>query len=400
MRRIIYCIVFLLPFFWIGCKEEGRIDHIDKNAPVPAQVTNIQVFNRPGGATLKYDLPTDENLLYVQAEYEIKPGDVKIRKASFFIDSLDLEGFGDTQEHAVKVFSIGKNEKVSEPTIVTIKPLTPPVFEASKTIDQTFGGVNVKIKNPYKANLAVEVMGDTAKNGYMTILQTFWTTAEQASFTVRGLDSIENNFGVYLRDRWDNMSDTIEATLTPLFEEEIPKSTWAEYSLPGDAPIHNNEYRVSNLWNQDWTNGNRNFHTLDTPLPACVTWDFGITVNLSRLVLWPRYHAGDTWVRGHPRAVEVYGSMNPNPDGSLDETWIPLGKFEFIQPSGIGNTPTAEDNAFARAGHDMEFDSTDFAPDPFVPVRYIRLRIMSTYNFTSISVISIQEVSAFGNIIK
>ncbi|NLX67516.1 MAG: DUF4959 domain-containing protein, partial [Bacteroidales bacterium] len=91
-NKIVYLIVFLMSIVGISCKEEGRVDFIDEHAPAPAQVTNVLIENRAGGALLKYTLPVDKNLLYVRAEYEIKPGVIRETKSSYFKDSLVLEG--------------------------------------------------------------------------------------------------------------------------------------------------------------------------------------------------------------------------------------------------------------------------------------------------------------------
>jgi len=392
-NRIIYFIIFLMPTVWFGCMEEGRLDHIDEKAPTPAQVTNIRVRNTPGGAVLKYDLPIDKNLLYVRAEYEIQPGVKLMRKASCYIDSLVLEGFGDTREYEIKIYSVGKNEKESVPLTELVNPLTPPVKAAGKEIKEAFGGVAITINNPTNANLAVELMADTAKIGYMTILQTFWTTASKATFTVRGLDSIPYDFGIYLRDRWDNKSDTLEVTLTPWFEEFIPKNTWREFPLPGDAEIHNNDYPVNRIWNGNLGQGFTNFHSLEMRLPSPITWDMGIMAKLSRMKFYPRNHpTADVFDRGHPRVFEIWGSNLPSLDGNWD-SWILLGRFECVKPSP-GTIVTQEDRDYARQGIDFDFEGTP------VPVRYIRLNTVSTFNNTSISVISILEVSFWGIVEK
>ena len=68
--------------------------------------------------------------------------------------------------------------------------------------------------------------------------------------------------------------------------------------------------------------------------------------------------------------------MEPNKDGIWDDSWIPLGKFESIKPSGIGTPITADDIAFATAGIDFELEENEFSPNPFVPVRYIRFKLI------------------------
>ena len=87
-NKIVYIIISLMFVFWTGCKEEGRIDHIDKNAPAPACIdkATLTVRDIPGGAVLKYKIPNDEHLLCILAEYEIRPGFVRKCEASYFID--------------------------------------------------------------------------------------------------------------------------------------------------------------------------------------------------------------------------------------------------------------------------------------------------------------------------
>ena len=387
-----------LAVFFSGCKEEGRVDHIDGSAPAPAQLRyeDITVNNTAGGAVLRYKLPADDHLLYIRAEYEIRPGVMREAKSSYFIDSLVLEGFGDTRTYDVRLYSVGKNEKASEPVMVQVNPTKAPVHLATKSLKEVFGGVSVSIENPEKAALAVVLMSDTSNIGYMSILQTFYTAMPKATFAFRGLDSVQYNFAVYLRDRWSNFSDTVENALTPIYEEEITRNSWMSYTLTGDAPPINNDprYFVQNLWN-----GNRDqnscYFTENQHLPVTLTWDFGKTIIPSRFKLFPRNHPDDRWKRGHPKVFEVYGSMLPNSDGSLDNSWIPLGKFEFVKPTP-GTDIVQEDIDAANEGFDFDFEISDFALDPFIPIRYIRFRILTTFNNTTISSVSLQEVYFWG----
>ena len=388
--------LLLVLLFFFGCKEEGRIDHIDDNAPAPAQVQVTEIINTPGGAVLIYALSNDENLLYVKAEYEIQPGVIREAIASCFTDSLFLDGFGNTNTHDVQVYSVGKNEKMSTPLTVQVNPLTPPVLVATKRLRETFGGVAVDIENPESANLAIVLLSDTAKNGYLSELYTFYSSMPKGSYSFRGLDTIPSDFAVYIRDRWNNRSDTIEASLTPWFEEDIPKRTWSENTLPGDAPPIISQYPVRAIWDDT----RQEYYSASLPLPQMITWDLGVTVKLSRLKYWPRDDEADRWKRAHVKVFEIWGSSAPNPNGSLDDSWTPLGRFECVKPSGPGLTITQEDIDFANAGIEFEFEVSDFAPDPYVPVRYIRFRTLSTYNNTVISYFCVREMSFWGSIVK
>src|SRR5690606_7186859 len=247
-NRIIAITIILISVLWISCREEGRIDFIDDAAPAPGQVTNVTVENRPGGALLKYTLPVDKNLLYVRAEYEIQPGVIRQTKSSYFKDSLVLEGFGTPDTYEIKLYSVGRNEKESTPLVVQINPTVSPVRLVSKKFRDTFGGVAIDFENPEQANLAIVLMADTADQGYQSELITYYTSAPKGTFTYRGvdgLDPVEHEFSMYIRDRWGNYSDTLTEKVTPWFEEFIPKSTWRDYTLPGDIPPVNASYPVT-----------------------------------------------------------------------------------------------------------------------------------------------------------
>ena len=388
--------LFLL--FWTGCKEEGRIDYIDKNAPAPAQVTDVKVRDTHGGAVLKYKVPKDDNLLYVRAEYEIKPGVKREVKTSYFADSLILDGFGEAREYDVRLYSVGRNEKTSEPVPVTVNPLTAPIHLATKQLKAYFGGVSVKIENPQKANLAVVLMGDTAQNGAQSYLHTFYTSAEKVSLTYRGLDTVPRNYSVFLRDRWSHMSDTVAAMLTPWPEILIPKNTWAEYNLPTDSwqPLSGYEYcTVSKIWDGSASTQYNIFLGNDRPHPQWITWDLGVTYIVSRFKFW--HYQGNApyeYRASNIKKFEVYGSLKPDDDGSWD-SWIPLGEFEVVIPSGQ-ETATAEDLTFARAGFDFELEENEFASDPFVPIRYIRFKTLSVWSGLSSSTVYFGEITFWG----
>ena len=391
----------LLFFSLFGCKEEGRLDHIDDSAPAPAQVTNVTVHNTSGGAVLKYTVPKDENLLYVLAKYEIQSGVIRENKSSYYKDSLVLEGFGDTRTYDVALYSVGKNEKASEPVPVQVNPTTAPIHMTTKSLRAGFGGVAVDVQNPGKADLAIVLMGDTAGIGYQAPLQTFYTSAERASFNYRGLDTVPCNFSVYLSDRWNNISDTEEATLTPMFEEFIPKNSWVALHLPNDTWEQEfPTWDVPRMWDNEY--GEWNGYNLQqiTDLPFWFTIDLGRTIVMSRLKLWQFTPDNYLWGNYVPKNFELWGSMNPSPDGNWDN-WIPLGKFEMVKPSP-GTAITAEDIAFAKQGVDFELTSgSEFAPNPFVPIRYFRFKLLDTFSGPrERDFIMICEIEIYGRIMN
>ncbi|MVZ63834.1 DUF5000 domain-containing lipoprotein [Sphingobacterium humi] len=390
MRNLVKLIACIFIYLVVqSCEEEPRMDYIDTNGEAPAQVSNIVVENTPGGAILKYKLNKDVNLAYVKAVYEITPGVLKESKSSIYSDTLKLEGFGNTQEHEVKVYSVGRNEKVSQPVIVKVKPLIPPVTLAydDLSIETAFGGVRVRIKNQLKANLAIVIDADTAGKGVLRPLQTFYTAVDSGTFTVRGLSSKDMQFSVYLRDRWGNKSLAVVKNLTPLFEKSVPKP-FAMYQLPTDQPALSGSYALTNMWDgvaSAAIYASRN----NTPMPQWFTVDLKIPVVLSRMKAHQRVQ-NFTYNYSCVKAFELWGSNNPASDGSW-EGWSLIGKFNSFKPSGTPlGTLTAEDIAYGyRDGEDFEM------PDTPPAYRYVRFKTTETWMLGA-NQVTISELSFWG----
>jgi len=356
-----------------ACKEEERLDHMDANAAAPQQVSNIRSTGTPGGAMLTYQIPSDENLAYVKAVYEIQPGVFKEGKASYYTDTIRLEGFGDTNEYDVKVYSVGKNEKASEPVSIKIRPLTPPVtssFEAL-SIEAGFGGVKVRFKNETEANLAIVLESDTAGKGLNAPLQTFYTKAREGAYSVRGLPSLERSFSVYLRDRWGNKSAVLTKKITPLFEQEVPKP-FASLRLPTDSylPVES-AYPMERMWDglvDIWI-----FASQSTALVQWFSIDLKKEVVLSRMKMHQR-SPNYTYGGANVKVFELYGSNAPATDGSFNN-WTLLGKFQSFKPSKLPTGQnSAEDYDYAYTkGEDFEFQETPQA------YRYYRFKTLETW---------------------
>ncbi|MGV8879169.1 MAG: DUF5000 domain-containing lipoprotein [Sphingobacteriaceae bacterium] len=395
MKKQLYFLAALfLTMVWYGCKREDRIDHIDGNAPAPSQISNVKVTPKPGGAILTYKIPKDANLSYVKAVYEIQPGVFREAKSSYYTDTLALVGYGDTLSHEVKIFSVGKNEKESEPVSVNISALSPPVKTVFKDLRlvASFGGVKVRFQNKLKANLAIVLMVDSTGTGTWAPITTFYTGASEGSFSARGYDPEKKKFAVYLRDRWNNKSDTLVQELVPLFEELILKDKFKVLRLPTDTyqDAGNGGYRLENIfdgrlfWDGLFASSN------SSKIPQWFTLDLGQKVVLSR---FKEYQLGsDHFYRGSAlKAFELWGSNSPDADGGW-VNWELLGTFKSFKPSGLpmGQTNEEDYNYAAFNGEDFEFDN-------IVPAfRYIRLK--STESYSSSGQITIAELTFWGQI--
>jgi hypothetical protein len=382
----------LLPLCY-GCKEEGRIDFIDESMPAPAPVTVERVTSKPGGAVIKYKMQADKNLLGVKVVYT-RNGEICESKASKYTDTLTVEGFGDTESQEAQLYSVGINGKLSEPVSVPINPLTPPIKSVKIDMEENFGGVVVVVEENYsRADLALVLMFDTLGNSsgmkrqWMN-LQTFYTQSAAIKLSRRGLPAKPIDFALYVRDRWGNISDTIFRRLTPVEEIKLPKTEFSNAALPTDfyTPAEGNSgYGLQQLWNGgEAANSTIYASSHSGPMPQWFTINLGHKMSISRIRKWPR--SGNELYSGTaPRIFQVWGSDNPNPDGSWDESWHLLGEFEQFKPSGYGEgreigPVTDEDRDYWYNRTEFELVPTEQAPNPYMTITHLRFKVLSTYN--------------------
>ncbi|MGE9314562.1 DUF4959 domain-containing protein [Niabella sp. CJ426] len=396
-----YQILFLvlLSMLAFNCnRNEEYVNYTDANAPAPEQVSNVLVIPKSGGAHLVYKIPKDPNLRYIKAVYETTSGSRWEVKASYYTDTLKVEGFGDTNEYDVKLYSVGKNEKESEPLIVKVKPLQPVIQSAYETLQiaGTFGGINIKLQNPERSNLAVVIMQDTLNNGNYTELTTYYTAADNINFSVRGMDTTEKKIAVLLRDRWNNKTVQKKSNIKPWFEKLIDKGSWRALELPGDTYEYVESYPLRKIFDGGFGYCCL-FATRNYQLPHTFTIDLGRPVAISRMRTW--LHPEAAYGGSHPKDFEIWGANTVNPDGDYvdlpnriyRDNWQKLGTFKSFKPSGEGPV-TAEDRDYAlNKGEEFDFEAG-------IPtVRYIRFKTLNTWGISSGQVqVVIQELTLWG----
>ncbi|MDR2472845.1 MAG: DUF4959 domain-containing protein [Tannerella sp.] len=350
-----------------GCKEEERVYYLDDSAGTPQQVTDVKVLPTPGGAIITYKLPKDKSLSYVKAVYEIEGGIVREAKSSIYSDTLKLEGFGDTRQHTVNIYSVSRNEKMSEPLPVSVTPLEPPVFSVFKTLtmEATFGGLDIRFQNETQASLAIFIQGDTVGGEWFNVAD-YYSAAPVGNISIRGMNPTEGNYSIYLRDRWNNKSDTMVLRLTPLYEELIPYGKFKLLNLVGDKSLGQPKYPVMNIFNGKYGAAEDWYKSEDDTYPQWFTIDIGNSVIFSRMKLFQavQYPYVADWVKD----FEIWGSNEPVADW---DKWTLLGSFQCEKPSGLPDPQyTAEDMDYERAGEDYNF------PTGIPAVRYFRFKVL------------------------
>lgn len=377
MKKILILITVFL-FFWLiySCKEELVNKPLFNDNTKPSPVSDVKVVNTEGGAIITYKLADDPSILYVKAEYQINETTSRTEKSSYYSDTVRVEGFAKEGAYKVTLRTVSRNEIASDPIEVTVNPLTPPYLSIAKSLEllPDFGGINIAYKNPKESEVGIVILTDSL-NAY-EYLDTKYVKDSKGNFSIRGLASREKTFGAYVRDRWGNVSDTVFVKTTPYNEIELDRSKMSTLSLPGDivgccgsspsVPLTANGAADWALYGEA---------TAATKLPSRITYDLGRTVKMSRFKLWIRVNGIAEYINGTPKMFRIYGSNNPNPDGSLDESWMPLGDiYELVKPSGLPyGKRNAEDDAAKYNGFEFVL------PLPAKSIRYWRFVLISNF---------------------
>ena len=401
MQHIILLLSITILF---SCGDADMNSPIGKGDGVPQPVTVTGIENVSGGAIVKYNLPNDDNVNYIEAVYYIK-GVKTTKKGSFYTNELELDGFPEVGEYNVSLYSVSFSEVRSEPVEVTVYPTTPPFLTVAETLDvePVFGGVKSTYRNPTGANLQL-VFYKQNDGGIWEELETLYTSLKEGVFYVRGLESVETTFGVVCRDRWQNVSDTLEIQATPIYEEMADRTLFANLPLPGDItydlpnrtppaqPYHTGAGsgvgNIHALWSgnttQPFSGTNPYFFFSNTSasLPQSITIDLGREYEMSRFVYFPRQVRNSsnppahTFAATHVKRFELWGSNNPNPDGSW-ASWTLIGSFDSVRPSGNpipgDENSTPEDRLVTTNGENFDM------PEGIEPYRYVRYRVFSTW---------------------
>jgi hypothetical protein len=380
-------IVFSAFMLLFSCEEIGR-EPITKDSEPPRPVSGVQVENLPGGALITYTLPDDTDLLYVKAEYVLSDGRTVETKSSVYTNSVKAEGFGDTQEREVKLYAVDRSENMSTPVSVKIQPLEPPVHTVRQTVEvkPAFGGVQYSWVNNINAPLAFVILAQD-ENGGLYVVETVYSSVTNGTFTVRGFEPEEKIFGVVVRDRWDNLSDTIKITATPMFEMRLDKTKFEQYDLSGDADMNAWEGRFHFAYDDNPSTFNHTW--AGTGWPQFFTIDLGVTAQLSRVNILQRQTF--FYAHGNPRLLEIWGMADTPPaDGSWG-AWTKLRDCVAIRPSQQGGT-AEEDQAHFAAGDEYAFTLED------PPVRYVRILVNETWGLTGF--IHFAEITFWGQVIE
>ncbi|MVT09365.1 DUF4959 domain-containing protein [Chitinophaga tropicalis] len=395
-KKLLYTFITAAAFATFSCTRDEELHKpISSSTAIPAQVTGIKVENLPGKAVVSYVLPKDSNLMYVKATYKLANGNEASTKASYYSTSLTVEGFADTLEHEVKLYSVSRSEVMSEPLTIKIRPQEAPIWKVYKSINilTAFGGYNMSAVNETKADINILVLKKNAFNEYETdIDKSVYTSTDSITSKVRGLDTINYTYGFVVKDKWGNITDTLYHTFKPLYETEFSPSKFATFNLPGDAPQVTNGAALQYIWDGKlgWPYTSFTNQVPGGQGPHTITFDLGTTGKVSRVWIRPYPEGSRYYYLTTMKRFEIYGSVAPSLSGALDDSWVLLGSYTVVKPSGLPyGTDNSEDQATAAAG--FNWDADLLAPK----IRYMRVRCLE--NFAGGTSQSINELKVYGD---
>ena len=385
-----------LLFVFSSCAED-MVKPIENDKDAPGTVQDVKTESLPGAVKFTYTLPSDPDLLYVLAKYTNKTGKVMEFRSSFYTNSVTVEGFGDTDTYKVELYTVDRSENRSQPQIVAVAPLTPPILSCyeSLSVVSDFGGMTFEMDNKFKSDLAIYVCTPD-ELGDMVLAETFYSAREEIVYSVRGYDAVPRRFGIFLQDKYGNETDTLFTELTPIYERELDKTKFREMYLQNDSRVESYDGKMEYVWNgrisKDGDSGGVGLHTGTGTKdgPAVFTFDLGVLAKLSRFALWAIQDDKHFYNDMSPRRYEVWGyATEPNPDGSWDQ-WVKLLDMENVKPSGspIGIL-TEDDIEAAKIGDQAN------VPLDMPRVRYIRIKCLK--NWSNNYNICFTELTFWGN---
>jgi hypothetical protein len=390
----------------ISCKKsDGNRVPISTDKSKPAVITNVKVANYNGGAYITYDLPNSDNILYVLAKYQIRDKVSRETKSSYYTDTVNVEGFAKEADYEVTLYTVSRANVSSDPVKVTVHPLIPPYLSIKETssIAADFGGVNVRAFNPLKKEIGVIVTAYDKLTNTMEIQDQHYTKSDTIDYSVRGYNTDSRQFGVYITDKFGNISDTIKQSISPLFEQLLDKGKFSPYNLASDTEI-GYSWVLPNLWDGKTDGSSSGWHTNPGHNPPFVcTFNVGLSYKLSRFTLWERPDDGSNkyaYGHGNPKVFSLWGSNVASPKdaqlpvsaavGTVVGDWTNLGNFRYPNPpSGLPPlSHNSADNAFVLAG--VDFNVSLAAPS----VHFIRLAVGQTWSGGNFA--HAMEISLYG----
>ncbi|MDT3405380.1 DUF5000 domain-containing lipoprotein [Mucilaginibacter terrae] len=404
LRLGVYLLVLAMISLAACKKMEGyNTGPVSTDTTKPGTVSNVKVTNFNGGAYITYNLPNSSNILYVQGQYKINDKTTRQTKSSYYTDTILVDGFAQSKDYDVTLNVVSRANVMSDPVVVKVHPDVPiyKLVKPTVKIVADFGGVTITALNPKKKEMGYILLALDNSTNALEVQDQHYSNSDTVQYSVRGYEAKSRRFGLYVTDKFGNISDTTLITLTPLFEALLDKSKFSSYRTNSDSPIAYG-WDVPYLWDGKTDGYSNGWHTAPgVPGPMQVTFGLGVSAQLSRFILWER-PLEYTYAHGNPRDFTMWASNAASPQdvrlpevaavGTVVGDWVNLGNYRFPPPPS-GLTPgftNAADEDFVKKGVNFNFASGS------QPVRYLRMMVHRTWSNGDFA--HAMEVSVYGKV--
>ena len=145
-------LITILSIFFFSCNSDTNGD-----STPPGSVSVVKVTPTSGGGIIEYQLPEDNDLLFVQADYTDAQGNSVFRTSSYHNNSIEITGFVTTDEVEIELTAVDENQNFSKPVKVNFNPLQSFIYtvQQSLTLTEDLGGVRVNWTNPNEKTVYV-----------------------------------------------------------------------------------------------------------------------------------------------------------------------------------------------------------------------------------------------------
>jgi hypothetical protein len=398
-----------------ACKEEERFGiNSDDNVP-PGKPTLLDMKRLNGGARLFYKIPTDKDVLSIDAEYVTSTGKTAKFSASYFKDSLDIYGMVDTVPQTIQMYAVDRAGNKSEFVPVTVTPLESVTSLVAKSASAR-GGFNsffVDWTNELEQNVNVYVDFNFTQNGvYREYTTVFSSNAVKERRFINDLTLTAQepvNVKVRVEDIYGNMTKPVDmGNLVLLQDEIIPKDKWylpySNDSIAGEPQFFSTTPMKSVIDGITDDRGEGSLYTYtksmgrtgdpkDGNVPWNIIIDLGDYYELSRIVTHQTHGVNDPYNKGL-----YYGNMNVGRYNLhyLDEE---TGQWEYCSQHIIPIPDAVSDMEIVMLaiGGDMAYFYPD-NPKFTKPARWVRYEALANFanNYTSTNVICLTEISYYG----
>lgn len=394
---IFFLYAIVITFF--SCDEK---DITSAREDMPINVSQVYYESLPGKIILYFQPSEDPSVSNVKINYIMSSG--KEREVILPAEESEvlLAGFTDLDFHEISIVTVNESGLESAEVSLLVKALKAPVWDVVENMKFTraLNGFDFETQNPTQDLVGLRFMIQ-AGDGSFQVADTmnFWTAEKLIDGSVRGINESAFNFKYFAIDELDNSTDTLSAQINPYLSTALDKSKFKEYKLPYDAPQVTNGPKLEYIWDGlseiSWPKVSFTSQELGGRNPHMITFDTGVESKLSEF--WYKAYPEFWWDSSMTqwfylttmKRFELYGSLDPNPNGKLDDTWTLLGSYEVNKPSGssYGND-TSEDIAYAEAGFSFQIENTS------ATVRYIR--VVCLENYAGGTAQSMVEITLYG----